>query len=157
MGRREIQKNGGESMARGKKTSPETVYKIMASWFTTYNYKETSRNLDIPVATVKDIVDKNVCKPEFVKMRNERMNAFSDMATDGILKGIKIINDRLGVILDSDKAKSISLQDLKSISTIVGTLYDKRALANGNPTERTEIVGGDMLEKLAGLAGYERK
>ena len=42
-------------------------------------------------------------------------------------------------------------------SNIIKLLFDKKALADGKPTERTEIIGGDKLSKLAELAGYERK
>ena len=46
-------------MPQGKKTSPEMIYKVMTSWIVTQNLRETSRNLDIPLSTVKDIVDKH--------------------------------------------------------------------------------------------------
>ena len=56
-----------------------------------------------------------------------------------------------------NKIRALQLQDIKAITTAIGTLFDKKALADGKPTERTEIVGDDRLNKLAELAGYERK
>lgn len=172
-------------MPRGKKTSPETVYEIMTSWVITNNYKETARNLNLPVSTVKNIVDNNKDKPEFVKLRNEKINEFSSHASEIIQKGLILLNKRfdralsseedLDVLIDEifaagkeelsqdeknrlvNKIKALQLQDIKAITTAIGTLFDKKALADGNPTARTEIVGEDKLSKLAELAGYERK
>ena len=172
-------------MPRGKKTSPEVIYKIMTSWTITNNYKETARDLKLPVTTVKSIVDGNKDKPEFVTLRNEKMNEFSRRASEIIQKGLTLLNRRfdralsseadLDVLIDEifatkkeeltqdeknklvNKIRALQLQDIKAITTAIGTLFDKKALADGKPTERTEIVGADRLNKLAELAGYERK
>ncbi len=172
-------------MPRGKKTSPEVIYKIITSWTITNNFKETARELNLPVTTVKDIVDKNKDKPEFVKLRNEKMNEFSSRASEIIQKGLTLLNKRLDRAITSEddldllideifatdreelsqdeknrlvnKVRALQLQDIKAITTAIGTLFDKKALADGKPTERTEIVGSDKLNKLAELAGYERK
>ena len=42
---------------RGKKTSPEDIYRVMTSYAITNNYNATARNLGMAVATVKNIVD----------------------------------------------------------------------------------------------------
>lgn len=172
-------------MSRGKKTPPEVIYQIMTSWTVTNNYKETARELDLPYMTVKSIVDKNKDKPEFVKLRNEKMNEFSARASEIIQKGLTLLNRRLDRALASEedldllideiyatdkeelsqdeknrlvnKIRTLQVQNMKDITTAIGTLYDKKALADGKPTERTEIIGGDKLSKLAELAGYERK
>ena len=172
-------------MPRGKKTPPEVVYQIMTSWTVTDNYKETARELDLPYMTVKSIVEKNKEKPEFVKLRNEKMGEFSNRASEIIQKGLTLLNKRLDRAIASEedldilideiyatdrqelaqdeknrlvaKIRALQLQDIRAVTTAIGTLYDKKALADGNPTERTEIVGGDTLSKLAELAGYERK
>ncbi len=172
-------------MARGKRTSPETIHMIMASYAVTNNLKETARELSLPVSTVKTIVDKNKDKPEFVKLRDEKMSEFSSRASEIIQKGLILLNKRfdraiaseedLDVLIDEifemdkkelsqdekkrlvGKIRALQLQDVKAITTAIGTLYDKKALADGNPTERTEIIGDDKLNKLAELAGYERK
>ncbi len=172
-------------MPRGKKTPPEVVYKIMTSWVITNNYKETARDLDLPYMTVKSIVDKNKDKPEFVKLRNEKMSEFSSRASEIIQKGLTLLNKRLDRAIASEedldllideiyatdkeelsqdeknrlvsKIRTLQVQNMKDITTAIGTLFDKKALADGKPTERTEIIGGDKLSKLAELAGYERK
>lgn len=172
-------------MPRGKKTPPEVICQIMTSWTVTNNYKETARELDLPYMTVKSIVDKNRDKPEFVKLRNEKMNEFSNRASEIIQKGLTLLNKRLDraiaseedldILIDEiyatdkeelsqdeknrlvNKIRTLQVQNMKDITTAIGTLFDKKALADGKPTERTEIIGGDKLSKLAELAGYERK
>ena len=157
----------------------------MTYWVITNNYKETARDLDLPYMTVKSIVDKNKDKPEFVKLRNEKMSEFSSRASEIIQKGLTLLNKRLDRAIASEedldllideiyatdkeelsqdeknrlvsKIRTLQVQNMKDITTAIGTLFDKKALADGKPTERTEIIGGDKLSKLAELAGYERK
>ncbi len=154
-------------MPRGKKTSPETIYKIMTSWTITNNYKETARDLNLPVTTVKEIVAKNKDKSEFVKLRNEKMNEFSVRASEIIQKGLTLLNKRLDRAITSEedldiaideifatdkeelsqdeknklisKIRALQLQDIKAITTAIGTLYDKKALADGNSTENVSV------------------
>ena len=157
----------------------------MTSWVITNNYKETARDLDLPYMTVKSIVDKNKDKPEFVKLRNEKMNEFSSRASEIIQKGLTLLNKRLDRAITSEedldllideiyatdkeelsqdeknrlvnKIRTLQIQNMKDITTAIGTLYDKKALADGKPTGRTEVIGSEQLSKLAELAGYERK
>lgn len=154
-------------MPRGKKTSPEVIYQIMTSWMTTNNYKETARDLELPISTVKGIVDKNRDNPEFVKLRNEKMDEFADKASEIILKGMTLLNKRLDraiaseedldILIDEifatdreeisqdeknrlvNKIRVLQLTDIKAITTAIGTLYDKRALAKGESTGNTKI------------------
>ena len=42
-------------MAKGKKTDNETIYKIMISMFSTNNFNETVRQLNITVKTEEKI------------------------------------------------------------------------------------------------------
>lgn len=154
-------------MARGKKTPPEVIYKIMTSWVTTNNFKETARELKLPTATVKSIVDKNKDKPEFVKPRDEKREEFSGKASEIIQKGLTLLNKRfdraiayeddLDLLIDEifatnkdelsqdeknrlvAKIKALQLQDIKAITTAIGTLFDKRALAEGESTDSVTV------------------
>lgn len=118
-------------MARGKKTSPETVYQIMGSWAVTGSYSETARELGMAETTVIDIVKANKDKPEFVKLRDEKREDFSKSATRIIEKALK----RLEKELDSDELNI----PINHLTTAIGTLYDKRALAEGSVTEKVEV------------------
>lgn len=118
-------------MAKGKKTDNETIYKIMVSMFKTNNFSETGRQLNIPQKTVEKIFKQYKDKPEFAKLCEQKKEEFVDKATRLINKAL----DRLEKMLD-DKEEKIPVNNL---STVIGTLYDKRALAQGNSTVNTEI------------------
>lgn len=136
-------------MPRGKKTPPEVVYDIIASWAVTDNYQETADNLELPRETVRDVVEAHKDKPEFAELRRKIRGEFSTSAGRIMKKAMS----RLEREIDNED-KDIPVNQLVAI---VDKLYDKKALADGKPTERTEIIGGDKLSKLAELAGYERK
>lgn len=136
-------------MPRGKKTTPETIYKIMTSWAVTKNYKETADNLGLAVSTVKKIVDEHITEDKFEKLCIEKEQEFTKKADKIIDKAL----NRLEKDIDNEM-KDIPVNHL---TTVIGTLTDKKLLIEGKPTARTEVVGEDKLNKLAELAGYERK
>lgn len=116
---------------RGKKTSPKDIYAVMASYAITDNLSETSRILDIPKATVKDIVDKNKDKPEFERLRTQKREDFAEKSTRIIDKALKRLESSID---DEDTAIPIN-----HLTTAIGTLYDKRALAQGENTGKIEV------------------
>lgn len=122
----------GDTMAKGKKTDNETVYKIMLSVFSTGNYNETARQLNLPQKTVETIYKKNIEKEEFAKLRVEKKEEFVDKATRIIDKAL----NRLEKTLDNDEEKIPT----NNLSTVIGTLYDKRALAQGESTVNNTIT-----------------
>ena len=115
-------------MARGKQLDSETVYKIMGSYFITRNMNETSRQLGIPFSTVKDTIDRNIDKPEFAKLQEEKRKTFSEKFERIINKAL----DRLDNEIDMQEKIPVS-----QLSTVVGTLYDKNRLEHGESTENT--------------------
>ena len=119
-------------MAQGKKTDSITIYKVMISYITTRNYSETARQLDMPESTVRKIIDDNRDNEEFAKLCEEKRDEFVDKATKIIDKAL----DRLNKILE-DKEERIPVNNL---STVIGTLYDKRALAKGETTTNTALT-----------------
>lgn len=118
-------------MAKGKKTDNETIYKIMISMFSTNNFSETARQLNIPVGTVEDIYKRNIDKEEFTKLRKEKTEEFAEKATRLIDKAL----NRLEKVLDDEEEKI----PVNNLSTVIGTLYDKRNLAEGKATVNTDI------------------
>ena len=131
-------------MAKGKKTEPKTIYAIMASYAITSNFNETSRILNIPVATVKKIVDKHKDEDEFKKLCIEKRNEFSEIASRIMFKGLV----RLEQDIDNEE-KDIPVNQL---TTMVGTLFDKCALSEGKSTEnvKVEIKLPDGIEEYGG-------
>lgn len=143
------------------------VYKIVASYAVTGNYKQTSRDTGVPVSTVKKIVDENSPKPEFEKLCNETKKSFSESATGIIEKGLILLERRferaleqeaeIDVLIDEiastpttrltqqekthliSKLRALQLQDTKTVTTAIGTLYDKRALAEGSSTGHVTV------------------
>ena len=82
--------------------------------------------------TVEDIYKRNIEKEEFTKLREEKRDEFVEDATRIINKAMK----RLEKSID-DNEETISVNNL---STVIGTLYDKRNLAEGKSTVNTDIT-----------------
>lgn len=116
---------------KGKKTDTETIYKVMLSYFATGNYNETSRELDIPASTVRDIVDNNKDEPEFARLRVQKQEEFIERADRIIYKAM----NRLESSLDNEEERIPA----NNLSTVIGTMYDKRALAKGEPTSNERL------------------
>lgn len=118
-------------MARGKKTAPEVIYKVMTSYAVTGNILETARQLDMPEPTVRGIVMANKDKEEFKKLQEKKKEEFADKATRIIDKALK----RLENAIENDE----EYIPVNQLTTAIGTLYDKRALARGESTNNTKV------------------
>lgn len=118
-------------MAKGKKTDNETIYKVMLSYITTRNYSETGRQLNLPESTVRKIIDDNKDKEEFATLCEQKRDEFIEKADKIINKAL----DRLDKELDNEEDKI----PVNNLSTVIGTLYDKRALAKGDPTSNEKF------------------
>ena len=136
-------------MARGKKTSPEVIYQIMTSWAITQNYNQTAKDLGMAFATVKDIVERNKDKPEFVKLQDEKKASFVEKADEVIDLALKRIKTML-----TDEEEHIPINQL---AVVFGTTYDKRALARGESTQNVDFATNFNIDKLAEIAGYSKK
>ena len=167
-------------MAQGKRTPPETVYLIMTSWAETNSYTETARLLGLPESTVEKIVKSNREDPDFVKLCVEKRTEFAEKASQIVGKGMTLLNRRLDRALeqemeldklidevyDMDKEelsfdekkrlistlRNLQLQDIRAVTQTVGTMFDKKALAEGKPTENVsiEIKLPDGVDEYAG-------
>ena len=136
-------------MARGKKTSPEVIYQVMTSYAVTNNYNQTAKELNMSYATVKDIVQRHKDDEQFVKLQAEKREEFADKASIVIDKAL----NRLVQQLD-DEERDIPTHHL---STVIGTMYDKRALAKGEMTQNVGFATNFDVEKLIDIAGYKKK
>ena len=153
---------------RGKQTDNETIYKIMLSMFSTNNFSETARQLKIPVKTVEKIYKENKDKEEFTKLCKEKKEQFVEAATNIINKATELLERRIEMALDNqdeidelieevwqidkkdlnetrkktivNKLTKMQLNNLSEITTAIGTLYDKRALAKGEITTNAGIT-----------------
>jgi predicted transcriptional regulator len=155
-------------MARGKKTSNEMIYKVMLSYITTRNYSETGRLLDVPESTVRKIIDDNREKPEFAILCEEKRDEFVEKADAIIYKATELLERRLDTALEKqeeienlmdeimlssldslgekqklsivNKLGRLQLNNLSEITTALGTMYDKRALAKGESTSNEKLT-----------------
>lgn len=119
-------------MAKGKKTDALTIYKVMLSYITTRNYSETARQLEMPESTVRKIIDDNKENEEFAILCEQKRDEFVERADRIINKAL----NRLEKELDNE-AERIPVNNL---STVIGTLYDKRALSKGDATSRETLT-----------------
>ena len=172
-------------MARGKKTSPEMIYKVMTSYAITNSYNQTAKDLGMPFETVRDIVKANQDADEFVKLRQQKRDEFADKATEIIDKGLLLLKRRMDRAIEEEetlddliediwamddeemsqqtktatvnKIKNMQLHNLKDITTAIGTLYDKRALSKGDLTQNVGFATNFDLDKLLDISGYTKK
>lgn len=172
-------------MARGKKTAPEDIYRVMTSYAITNSYNQTAKDLGMPYATVKDIVKANQDADEFIKLRQQKKDEFADKASAIIDKGLYLLDKRLNRAIEEEdtlddlieeiwamddsemsqqtktatvnKIKQMQLHNLKDITTAIGTLYDKRALSRGEMTQNVGFATNLSLDKLAEISGYGKK
>lgn len=130
------------------------------------NWEMVSQKLNIPVSTLKTWWRQHPPdKDEYAEYRREVKKGFIETASKAIENGAELINRRMETALKHQqeldrllddvakddemtatqkkellaKMRSIELHKLSEISTAIGTLYDKRALAQGQSTENTTI------------------
>ena len=133
---------------RGKKTAPEDIYRVMTSYAITNNLSETARQTNIPFGTVKNIVDDNKNAEEFKRVQEEKREEFSEKASRIIDKLLERIENE---VLDGEKEIP-----LNHLTTAMGTLYDKRALTNGEMTQNVGFATNLSLDKLAEISGFKK-
>ena len=153
-------------MARGKKYSDEIKEQAFLLYATCGSYAETARQLGLAKSTVKGWVDKK--EPDALEQaRTEKKMEFVDKASEIIDKGLRLLDRRINTALEHEdeldklideiftsdkeeisqeekkmlasKIRAMQLQKMGDITTAIGTLYDKRALAKGETTQNESI------------------
>ncbi len=131
-------------MAQGKKTDMKTIYNIMASYFETRSFAQTSKDIEIPPSTVEKIVKEHINDKEFVELWAKKKEDFVNKVDVIIYQAI----DRL--TKEMDKQENIPINQL---TTAIGTLYDKKLMAqtgvmgNDTPSVQINIVDNSNLEQ----------
>lgn len=167
-------------MAQGKKTDNETIYKIMLSYYITRNYSQTGRDLGIDESTIRHIVKENINKEEFTKLYEQKKEEFIENANRIINKGTELLERRLNIALENQeelddliyevynaskeeikeqqkkslvkKIMKMQINSLSEITTAIGTMYDKKRVAEGGeektetPSVQINIVDNSNLE-----------
>jgi len=134
-------------MARGEPIDTETIYKIIASYAVTGKYSATARQLGIAASTVRDAVKKHNEEKEFAEVREHKKEEIADKCTEVIDMLLEAAKMKAQIML-KDK-RTLNKTKLTEITTSFGTLYDKRALAQGESTSNIMCELPDEVKKYA--------
>lgn len=114
-------------MARGVKTDNAKVAEIMTSYALTNSYNATAKECGVSDSTVKKVIQEH--QEEFGKVQERKKEEFVDKASRIIDKAM----DKLEKQIDNNEVAT------NHLTTVIGTLYDKRALAKGETTENNKV------------------
>ena len=119
-------------MARGVKTDNKKIAEIITSYALTTSYNKTAKECGVSNNTVKRIIlnQQKENPEELAKVVNEKKDEFVDKASRLIDKAL----DKLNKALDKEDIP------VNNLTTVIGTLYDKRALAKGETTNNETIT-----------------
>lgn len=127
---------------RGKKYDEDVKQKLLKEALKTGNTKDVAERHGIPESTVRTwVIDLTKKSDKQIKeLRQKRKQQFIENCWEIIEKGQRVLNKKLD---DDDEVKEMSISN---VSTMLGTMYDKQALASD---EATEIVKEVKLEDFA--------
>ena len=114
-------------MARGVKIDNQKIQEVMASYALTNSYNATAKECGVSDKSVKKIINEH--SEEFSKISEQKKEEFVEYAD-------KLINKAMNKL---DKALERDDIPVNNLTTVIGTLYDKRALAKGEMTSNTSI------------------
>ena len=119
-------------MARGKKYPDEIKEKAYLMYATSGNIEEVSRALSVPASTISGWIKAKArdSPDEFEELRNEKKQDFIARSSELI----DLAFDKL-----QDKLSSDDDIPVNHLTTVIGTLYDKRALAKGENTGNIKV------------------
>lgn len=129
------------------------------------NFRAVAKKVGVSEATVRNWAKKWKQDPEFDVLCDKKKASFADKADKIIDSGLELLQRRfdkalkfereLDIILEKlseedacepsevtefvKKTNELKLQNIREITTAIGTLYDKRALAKGESTGNTSV------------------
>lgn len=109
---------------KGVPINNEKIAEVIASYALTNSYNKTAHECGISDKTVKKIISNN---PKEYEKKKEK---FSDYCDRLIYKAL----GKLDKELDKDDIP------INNLTTAIGTLYDKRALSLGEPTNNEKMT-----------------
>lgn len=119
---------------RGKKYDTETKERALAALAVSNNIDELSREMGIPSNTLRQWKKDAEKSEDFIELRKEKRAEFVERAWETIGNALKLADRRIKNALESGEELP-----LRELSTYIGTMYDKAALASGEETERAEV------------------
>lgn len=132
----------GENMATEKKQhSEELKEKILAEIATGVPMTQLSKKYKIPVSTMGTWkTNARTKSDEFENLRKERKEQFINKAWNLIEKAQSLMEKNLDSALMGEEKI-----DVGKLSTVVGTMYDKQALASDEATENVKVKLEDFF------------
>ena len=152
---------------KGKKYGDDIKEKAYMMYAVCGNASEVSRRLNVPLSTIHKWL-KRKTPDELDSLREEKKRDFVEKSSEIIDKSLMLLERRidraieyeaeLDEIIDELKnsdnneispqtkteliktLNKLKVQDIKSLTVAIGTLYDKRALARGESTENSTIT-----------------
>lgn len=152
-------------MARGKKTPEHKREEVKALLYLNPNATdaEIARATKLPDSTVHYIKKDVMQTDEFEEVRRIKKEEFIHQAWETVQKALKLADKRFSKALDDEQAieelidaiqdhdltqaekktltsrlKGLQMTNIRDIAIAMGTIYDKQALASGEPTTITE-------------------
>lgn len=153
-------------MARGKKTSEEKKEEVRAVIYLNpeASNRDIARQVNLPESTVREVKKKIVQTDEFDEVRSLKKQEFINKAWNVVQKALKLAEMRFDKALEDEvefdaiideisgnssltqkqkqvlinKVKAIEMTNIRDITIALGTIYDKQALASGEPTTISE-------------------
>ena len=129
---------------RGKKYDTETKERALAALAVSNNIDELSREMGIPSNTLRQWKKDAEKSEDFIELRKEKRAEFVERAWETIGNALKLADRRIKNALENGEELP-----LRELSTYIGTMYDKAALASGEETERAEVritMSGELEE-----------
>lgn len=110
-------------MAKGVKIDNKKIAEVVASYALTNSYNATAKQCGVSDKTVKKIIESN---PKQYEEKKEKFSNYCD----------RLIYKALGKL-----EKELDKEDIpiNNLTTVIGTLYDKMRLANGESTENNKF------------------
>ena len=135
-------------MARGKKTSEDKREQVKTLLYINPNATdaEIAKTVKLPNSTVHYIKKDVMRTDEFEEVRQRKKEEFINDAWETVKSLLLKVNDKI-LLLEGDDLKKANIRD---IAIALGTIYDKQALASGEPTmisERQEPTP-DLVKEL---------
>jgi Asp-tRNA(Asn)/Glu-tRNA(Gln) amidotransferase B subunit len=139
-------------MARGKPTPDAKKEQIRALLMATpdASSRDIAKIVKLPDSTVRTLMPELMTADEFDQYRHAKKTEFITAAWDTVKKIHMKINEKLEN-MDVEQLAKVNIRDL---AVALGTIYDKQALASGEPTiiseraEPTPEIIQDMERKL---------
>jgi len=127
-------------MARGKRTPENKTEQVRAVLMVNPDAtgKEISKIVKIPERTAYDIRNQVIKEGEdtFAELRNKKKEEFIMEAWEIVKKALLAADMKIDTLIND--AESLKKANIRDIAIALGTIYDKQALASGEPTQISE-------------------